>query len=157
MELYYSRKYPNQRAVRNNFYDFKWEKPMFSGEQVFKPFYVASLRYLLEKDNDDTCKRRPEGMQQKNYFSDCWYTPIQVDPRYGSPKATPLREKAGFQRWQIGNSKICGRDALGPKYTSTAVLAKMALKALERLAAKENGTPWSLSINFNAPHPPVSA
>jgi len=94
----------------------------------------------------------------------CWfkrmpYTPIELDPRYGYNANTPLSVDAGFSNWQMGNNNIAGRDELSERYTRTAVLGETALQALKRFGTdyRREGKPFSLSVHFGAPHPPVVA
>jgi len=54
--------------------------------------------------------------------------------------------------------EVMGRDVLPTNYTSTGVLGQMALAALSsRLGRDYNQQqqPFSLSVHFNAPHPPI--
>lgn len=62
------------------------------------------------------------------------------------PRHTPLPEQAGEQ-------DTCGRDSVSASYTVTAINGQEARLALERLSTSP--TPWSLTANFNAPHPPM--
>jgi len=54
---------------------------------------------------------------------------------------------------------IFGKDSLSGKYSRTGILGDIAYRALTRLILNnnKNGKPFSLSINFSAPHPPMIA
>jgi len=49
---------------------------------------------------------------------------------------------------------VAGRDSLSKEHTATGVLGQMAVTALDRLILerRKGGTPFSLSVHFNAPH-----
>jgi len=61
----------------------------------------------------------------------------------------------------MGNSNVAGRDMVPTEYTPTAILGKMASESLSRMIdgslKSNNPTPFSLSVHFNAPHPPMVA
>lgn len=38
--------------------------------------------------------------QQENTFSECPYTPIKLDSRFGKPKRTPLTKSGGFEDFE---------------------------------------------------------
>jgi len=152
--MYYSHTNKNRRVIDNNHYDFEKEEPRFTPAMVFKPFYQKSLSYLLARDKIN-CNVY-SGKQQKNYYSQCPYEPIRLDARYGRSR-TDLSELSGFDKSETGNSNVCGRDSLDPEHSTTAILGKMVLKALDRLSGNADQHPFSLSIHFNAPHPPMVA
>ena len=79
------------------------------------------------------------------------YDPIRLDGRYGMETDTPIED--------THYDETMGRDTLPTNYTSTGVLGQMAIKALRRLAREYNQRqqPFSLSVHFNAPHPPMVA
>lgn len=58
-----------------------------------------------------------------------------------------------LRQTQYIESNVIGRDALGPEYTTTAILGRTALRALERLIKNvkknANAKPFSLSIHFD--------
>ena len=138
-----------RRIIQYNDYSFEQDSPRFEEMQNYKPFYQRQVKYLTKRDGVDTSFRDGE---QTNTFSQFPYQPIQLDSRYGYPTNTDLRDKSQFEKWQRGNMNVCGRDSLDVNHTSTAVLGKVALRALDRLASQSK--PWSLSVHFNAPHPP---
>ena len=69
------------------------------------------------------------------------YTPIPLDVNYG--KATPGRS-AQVDRY--------GRLEMPAEFSHTAFTAKEGLAALERL---KDGQPFTLTISFDPPHPPM--
>jgi len=130
---------------------------MFSENFNWKGLYRKAKDYLLKADGKlSSCSTYGSG-QQQNLFSMCPYTPIRLDSRFGKPKHTPLTGKAGFEKSQQGKNNICGKDSMEPEYTPTGVLGKIAINALDRLIEQysNEAKPFSLSIHFNAPHPPM--
>jgi len=74
---------------------------------------------------------------------------------FSRPKQTPLTREAGFEKGELGQSNVVGRDSLSQDYTTTSILSKMALRSFDRLVAADK--PFSLSVHINAPHPPMVA
>jgi len=156
--LYYSRPSAEtkRRIIDANDYVFATRTPQFEPVQSFKTPYQREVRYLAT-EQDGVNPNKYQSGQQKNYFSKYPYSPIRLDARYGYPTNTELKEEQGFEKWQMGNSNVAGRDSLGVNHTSTAVLGKMALASLDRLIANVENKPFSLSVHINAPHPPMVA
>ena len=118
-------------------------------QQMYRGPYMSALDAFRSETN---VPYRPG--DQENLMSSRPYTPIQLDGRYGMPTKTSLRAPS-IKRWMGGEGGICGVDALGENYTSTAMLGDTALRALDRLTRE--GDPFLLSVHFNAPvSPPVA-
>jgi len=113
------------------------------------------LKSLLKQDDTVQTKFLPG--QQRNYYTGLPYTPIRIDPRWNRGTNTQLRSLDGYEHKTLGNSNVFGEDSLPARYTRTGILGQMAAKALARLANNYTltGQPFSLSVHFNAPHPPM--
>lgn len=145
---------PNERIIAANAYNFETGTPTFDNVLNWKLIYRKAKDFLLTRDGKANFCSTFESKMQMNEFSKCPYLPIKLDTRYGMPTNTPLSAEAGFESFETGKSNIAGRDKLTPEYTPTAVLGEMAVQALRRMIA-DCDKPFSLSVHFNAPHPPM--
>jgi Sulfatase len=143
-------------VIRYNEFDYHNNTPVLRPEIQIQPFYQRCLSYLLERDAVDTSIRSG---QQINGDSGCPYDPIRIDVRYGMPTNTPLERSSGFDRYELDDTDVTGRDSLNTSYTDTAIIGDMAVRALERLLLKNRiaNSPFILGVSFRAPHPPTIA
>lgn len=125
--------------------DFSDGQLKFRQAQSFKPLYQTQLNFLLKQDQ---LQFTYQNGQQKNPVTKRPYWPGLLDPRRGRATNTPLTSP----KFLLGNSNILGRDALPAKYTTTSVLAKMGLRALDLMMANIDEKPFCLSMHFNAPY-----
>jgi Sulfatase len=140
--------------IRHNDYNYQTQEFEFHPDQVFKPFYQAALRTMASQIGRIVWNRG----DQYNSFNDMYpYTPLPTDPRY---KMRTRTSESVLPAWLRGEE--LGIDALSPNYTSSAIVADMAYRALDRLmTAQRNATtnsssdvtatPFLLSVQFNAP------
>jgi Sulfatase len=155
-EMYYG-------PVRYNDYNYQTDAFEFRSDQVFSPFYQDALKDMA---SDIGSVPWTKG-DQYNPFNNIYpYTPLPTDPRY--KMATRTSENV-LPVWLQGEE--LGVDALSANYTSTAVVADMAYRALDRLvtaqaavasSSSSNATsapPFLLSVHFNAPvrYVPISS
>jgi len=154
--LAYGKEEKGRRVVSYNDFGFEYNVPEFSRNFNWKVIYKKSKDFLLKRDKQaGFCKSYKKG-QQENTFTDCPYSPIKLDSRFGKPTKTKLSEEAGFESFETGKSNMAGRDSLAPEYTPTGVLGAMGVQHLKRMIDNyyETSQPFSLSLHFNAPHPP---
>lgn len=71
-----------------------------------------------------------------------------------SSRSPPYRRQC---RCCLATKKKNSKDCLDRRYTRTAIQGQMAARALDRLIEgyTSKGTPFSLSVHFSAPHPPM--
>jgi arylsulfatase A-like enzyme len=144
-EMYYG-------PVRYNDYNYQSDAFEFRSDQVFSPFYQDALKDMASEIGSVSWTKG----DQVNPFNDLYpYTPLPTDPRYAMPTRTTENV---LPAWLQGEQ--LGTDALAANYTSTAVVADMAYRALDRLltaqaeASSSNASsvpPFLLSVHFNAP------
>jgi arylsulfatase A-like enzyme len=146
-EMYYG-------PVRYNDYNYSTDAFEFRSDQVFSPFYQDALKDMASEIGSVPWSKG----DQYNPFNDLHpYTPLPTDPRYKMPTRT---SENVLPAWLQGEE--LGTDALSANYTSTAVVADMAYRALDRLLtaqAEANSSssnassvpPFLLSVHFNAP------
>jgi Sulfatase len=127
--------------IQHNYYDYQKDEFSLWPEQNFKPLFQSALSVLPSAPD---CVY--QSGDQENTISGCAYSPLPNDPRYGMPTQTHESALPNFMR-----GKELGEDALDVNHTSTAILADMGLKALDRIMNDPNSGPFLLSIHFNAP------
>lgn len=156
--LNWFRGYNNTRTnvISYNEFDYRNNTPVLRPEIQVQPIYLRCLSYLLERDAVDTSIRPG---QQINEDSGCPYDPIRIDVRYGMPTDTPLELSSGFDKYEMDDTDVAGRDSLNTSYTDTAIIGDMSLRALKRLLLRNRlvKTPFILGVSFRAPHPPTIA
>lgn len=136
---YNSKKDPSQRIIQNNIYNYTTDAFEFQPYQQVEEFYRPTIDSFMESDKLTFAYK--DG-QQRNGISRQPYTPIRIDLKYGKPTNTP-NSAVGMVGYSFMNFGI---DALPYNYTSTAVIGKSAVKALDRLI--EMKQPFSLSVHF---------
>lgn len=144
-------------VIRYNDYNYETATPELNLMQSFKPAYRRALDYARARDGLPVSRKNVsyDLHQQPSTWSQLPYEPIQLDPRYRSPPGTTLSTESGFPKFLVGNSNVYGRDLLDPKYTSTGILGKMSLDALNRMINERIQTnhsrPFCLGVHFNSP------
>jgi arylsulfatase A-like enzyme len=137
-----------KRIISNDDYSFKTGKPRLSREEV-KPIYKRRLNEMLTIDQVTINNVQPKNFttdQQDDRWSGYPYTPIRLDERYGKPPQSRAIRGADY---------AFGAGTTPELATPTAMIGRMAIKALDRLS--KLGNPWCLTVSFNSPHPPTIA
>ena len=116
----------HNRAFDYDHYDFENDEFGLRSTFLFAPKYRQFAPYLLERDN-------------QTVSFDSTYSRAHKLTGYPYEPLTPV-------------TGLTGRDKLSRNYTYTAVLGRMASKALERLVVSNSS--FSIAVHFLAPHAP---
>ena len=137
-------------VISHNDYDYEANAPDLRPAQSFKNAYIRALKSLFKADGHVPIQETTyEGRQQGSSYANLPYEPIRIDPRYNSPPGTELSTKNGIPFYRLGSSNMYGREILEPKYTTTGILGRMAMDAMDRLLTGDQQ--FLLSVHFNSP------
>jgi arylsulfatase A-like enzyme len=129
-------------------YNFLSDTPVFT-EKEPKYIYQERLSQLyLNTSTTATIQTIAATGQQIDPYTEYPYQPIPLDPAYG------LTESMS-RAYNEESSSSYGVSTLPASLSPTAMIGEMALRALDRLA--RGSKPFSLTVSFNNPHPPMIA
>jgi arylsulfatase A-like enzyme len=152
--LYYQRTNASELAVQYNDYNYDG-----NGSFRFRDndSWASLLRgYLHHFEKQGKISKVFLHGQQEDTYSRYPYTPIPLDTRFGFPVNTPLTTDDNlFDSFETNQHGEMGNYSLSQEYTASYLNHDIAMRALNRLAAKDE--PFFLTISYHHPHPPYMA